>query len=150
MTNEIKLIDDHYCFACGLKNPIGLKLRFQYPREGECWAEFVPLREYQGWQGVLHGGIVSTLLDEALAHALGGPERGGGGSGAVTAEISVSFKKPVLIGTKVILTGRVTGRRGRLIEASSQINSPQGDVLASAAGKLIIPRFRSDAGSAGV
>lgn len=93
---------------------------------------------------------MSTLLDEALAHALGGPERGGGGSGAVTAEISVSFKKPVLIGTKVILTGRVTGRRGRLIEASSQINSPQGDVLASAAGKLIIPRFRSDAGSAGV
>jgi uncharacterized protein (TIGR00369 family) len=145
MASQIQLVDDHYCFACGRENPIGLKLNFEYPRQGECRAGFVPLREHQGWQGVLHGGIIATLLDEALAHALGGPDRGRG-SGAVTAEITVSFKKPVPIETRVILSGRVNRQRGRLIEAVSQIENEQGEVLASAMGKLVIPKSRIEPG----
>lgn len=138
--SSLNLVDDHGCFACGKNNPDGLKLIFDYPGPGRCRAEFVPSAKFQGWQGVLHGGIVSTLLDEALAHALGGAERGGGGSGAVTAELKVRFKKPVPVGSKLILTGRVLGTKGRVAEAESEIADEQGNILASAAGKLVKPK----------
>ena len=133
------LIDDHFCFACGKNNPDGLHLKFQYPRPGTCRAEFVPVQKYQGWHGILHGGIVSTLLDEALAHAAGGAERGGGGSGAVTAELTIRFKKPVKIGNHLVLSGRVEKDQGRLVEAVSEITDETGAILASAKGKLVRP-----------
>ena len=117
----INLSDDHFCFACGKDNPDGLRIKFQYPAPGTCRAEFVPPRKFQGWQGILHGGIVSTLLDEALAHAVGGPERGGGGSGSVTAELTVRFRKPVPIGQSVILEGRVVRDKGKVIECESSL-----------------------------
>ncbi len=139
----MNLVDDHHCFACGADNPDGLGLKFEYPEPGRCRAEFLPSAKFQGWKGVLHGGIVSTLLDEALAHALGGQERGGGGSGAVTAELTVRFKKPVPIGEKIILMGRVVSERGRVIEAESEISDGQGSVLAQAAGKLVRPKTPS-------
>lgn len=135
----MKLNDDHFCFACGDKNPDGLHLKFTYPKAGQCRAEFFPPAKFQGWQGILHGGIVSTLLDEALAHAVGGAERGGGGSGAVTAELTVRFKKPVKIGERIILTGRVVSDKGRMVEAESEIADRQGNILASATGKLVRP-----------
>ncbi len=140
MSTDLELVDDHFCFACGAKNPDGLRLRFEYPEAGCCRAEFTPQARFQGWQGVLHGGIVSTLLDEALAHALGGPERGGGGSGAVTAELTVRFKRPVLIGRKLILIGRVISIKGRVAEAESEITDEQGNILATASGKLVKPK----------
>ena len=136
----MRLVDDHFCFACGRNNPDGLGLKFEYPGPGRCRAEFVPSAKFQGWQGVLHGGIVATLLDEALAHALGGAARGGGGSGAVTAELVVRFKKPAAIGAQLVLTGRVLSSRGRVVEAESEITDRKGRVLASASGKLIKPK----------
>jgi uncharacterized protein (TIGR00369 family) len=137
---DLKLIDDHFCFACGADNPDGLGLKFEYPEPGKCRAEFVPAARFQGWKDVLHGGIVSTLLDEALAHALGGAERGGGGSGAVTAELTVRFKRPVPIGKRTVLTGRVVAVRGRVAEAEAEIADEQGNVLAQATGKLMKPK----------
>lgn len=140
MTDSLELNDDHFCFACGKDNPDGLQVKFEYPQPGICRAEFTPPRKFQGWQGILHGGIVSTLLDEALAHAVGGAERGGGGSGAVTAEITVRFKRPVPIGQIVILEGRVIQDRGKMVECGSSLKDMAGVVLVSAAGKLIRPK----------
>lgn len=133
------LIDDQVCFACGSKNSHGLKLEFHYPKPGACQAEFIPEQKYQGWKGMLHGGIISTLLDEALAHAAGGAEGGGGASGAVTAELTVRFKKTVRIGSKIILSGKVEKDNGKIVEASSEITDETGLVLASAKGKLVRP-----------
>lgn len=140
MPNDLNLNDDHFCFVCGRNNPDGLQLKFQYPSPGTCRAEFTPPQKYQGWQGILHGGIVSTLLDEALAHAAGGPERGGGGSGAVTAELIVRFKRPVPIGQAVTLEGRVISDKGRVMECESSLTDKSGTVLASATGKLVRPK----------
>lgn len=134
------LIDDQVCFACGTKNTHGLKLKFQYLQPGTCRAEFVPEQKYQGWKGILHGGIISTLLDEALAHAAGGAAGGGGASGAVTAELTVRFKRPVPIGSKLILTGWVLKDNVRMVEAESEITDQQGNIMASARGKLIRPQ----------
>jgi uncharacterized protein (TIGR00369 family) len=139
MKNKPHLVDDHFCFVCGHSNPDGLRIKFEYPGPGRCRAEFVPSRKFQGWHGILHGGIVSTLLDEALAHAVGGAERGGSGSGAVTAELAVRFKKPVGIGSKIILTGKIEKDQGRMVEAVSEITDEAGIVLASARGKLVRP-----------
>ena len=137
---DISLNDDHYCFVCGRNNSDGLQLTFEYPEPGKCRAEFMPPMKYQGWRGILHGGIVSTLLDEAMAHALGGAQRGGGGSGAVTAEMTVRFKKPVKIGEVVALLGYVLSDKGRLVECRSEILAHDGIVLASATGKLVRPK----------
>jgi len=130
------LTDDHFCFACGRHNPDGLRLRFEYPEPGRCRAEFVPDRKFQGWQGILHGGIISTLLDEGFAHAVGGPDRGGG-TGAVTAEMTIRFKKPARIGQKLILEGRVVGAERRVIQCESVLKDDAGTEIASATGKLI-------------
>lgn len=133
---DIKLKDDHFCFACGERNPDGLRLKIAYPEPGRCRMEFVPERKYQGWEGVLHGGIIATILDEALAHALGGSERGSG-EAAVTAEMTVRFKKPVRIGETVIVEGRVLRVKGRIVDCEGVIRDESGQELASAAGKLI-------------
>jgi uncharacterized protein (TIGR00369 family) len=134
--SEMSVVDDHFCFACGRDNPDGLRLRFEYPVPGRSRAEFVAERKFQGWRGILHGGIVSTLLDEAFAHAYGGPERGEG-EAAVTAEMTVRFKKPVRIGRRLTLEGRVVGAERRVITCESFLKDEDGTELASAKGKLI-------------
>ncbi|MDD8025975.1 MAG: PaaI family thioesterase [Acidobacteriota bacterium] len=134
--SESALTDDHFCFACGENNPDGLRIAFEYPEPGRCRAAFTPERRFQGWQDILHGGIIATLLDEGLAHAYGGADRGGG-EAAVTAELCVRFKKPVRIGRPIVLEGRVVSIEGRVIEGQSRILDQDGTELASATGKLI-------------
>jgi len=134
--SQAELKDDHFCFACGEGNPDGLRLRIEYPAPGRSRIEFVPPKKFQGWQGLLHGGIIATILDEAFAHALGGAARGAG-QAAVTAEITVRFKKPVRIGEKVIAEGWVVREKGRIVECESVMRDASGRELASATGKLI-------------
>ena len=133
---QSELKDDHFCFACGNRNPDGLRLQIEYPEPGRCRIEFIPPRKFQGWQDILHGGIIATLLDEAFAHAFGGANRGAG-EAAVTAEMTVRFKKPARIGRKVIVEGLVVEEKGRVIECESVMRDEAGQDLASASGKLI-------------
>jgi len=137
--SNLNLDDDHFCFACGRKNPDGLRLRMEYPAPGRCRAEFVPERKFQGWRGIVHGGILSTLLDEGFAHAYGGPERGRGAA-AVTAEMTVRFKRPARVGRKLILEGRVVGRNRRVISCESLLRDEEGVEIAAATGKLLLVR----------
>jgi uncharacterized protein (TIGR00369 family) len=132
----IELEDDHFCFACGERNPDGLRLKFTYPAKGQCRAEFLAHRKYQGWRGILHGGIVATLLDEAIAHAVGGPERGAGDYG-VTAEMTVRYLKAVPIGQKVFLEGRVLADKGKVIDCAAVLKDDSGRELARASGMIV-------------
>ena len=108
--SDLELDDDRFCFACGVNNPDGLRVGFEYPEKGRCRAELVMPAKFQGWKGILHGGIISTLLDEAFAHACGGPQRGGD-EAVVTAEIRVKFIKPVRTGENS--SSRIFGRRSQ-------------------------------------
>ncbi|WP_233487025.1 MULTISPECIES: PaaI family thioesterase [unclassified Halanaerobium] len=92
--------EDKMCFACGEENPISLGLKFKKIDKNTVEAEFVPGKLYQGYDGIMHGGLVSTLLDEAMAYAVGAR-----GVSAFTAEIKVRFKKAVKIGEKIKITG---------------------------------------------
>ncbi|MGC8874632.1 MAG: PaaI family thioesterase [Chloroflexia bacterium] len=120
------------CFACGEDNPIGLHLRFSYG-DGSAEACFVPQPAHQGFPGLLHGGLVATLLDEAMAHAViasVGP--------AVTGEIRVRLRgRGVRLGEPVRVRGWIVERRGRLVQAEAEVVGADHTVLAQAEGKFM-------------
>ncbi len=117
--------DDHHCFGCGRLNPHGLRLAFG-PNEGGdgVWAPFVPQTEHEGYATVVHGGIVTTLLDEAMAWAAFAQ-----GIWVVTARIDVRFRRPVEIGVPVRVVGRVVADRGRIVDATGEVRRANDDVL---------------------
>lgn len=122
------------CFACGTENPIGLHLQFRR-EDGGARAEFQPRPEHQGWDGILHGGIVMTLLDETLAYAAMfavGP--------AVTAEIHARLRKPAPIEQIYTLFGKVQQVRLGLVNVRATIVDVAGQLIAEADGKFMAIR----------
>lgn len=140
MLDLTRLVDDGYCFACGTRNPIGLQLKFKQHGE-RVEASFLPKREYQGYNGVLHGGIIATLLDEALAWA-SKPE-----GITVTASLEVRFKKPIPIGEPLKVIGRITEKKKHILYGESWIEDKSGVRLAAAHGKLVLVGSKEDASS---
>lgn len=125
------LRDDGYCFVCGEKNPIGLKLDFSFDGK-RIMARFIPQKEHQGYMDIVHGGIVSTLLDEAMvkvAIAMGMP--------AVTAEMDVRFKKALKVGEEITVIAEIIRKTRKLLVAYANVVSNNGTVIAEAEGKLI-------------
>ncbi|NLO74078.1 MAG: PaaI family thioesterase [candidate division WS1 bacterium] len=127
-----RLKDDKWCFACGPENPHGLRLS-GFHRQGEYYTvEFSPERHHQGWQGITHGGIIATLLDEVMTRILHEE-----GVNVVTAEITVRYHQPVVTGSPVRARAWVVENRGRLIHTKAELTSVQGESLASAQAKFI-------------
>lgn len=123
----------NYCFACGPANPIGLHLQFTYG-EKTAEAHFTPQRVHQGYEGLMHGGLVATLLDEAMAHAVIASV-----GLAVTGELRVRLRgHGVPIGRPLRLQGRVTGGRGRLVLTEATVRDEEGHVLAYGEGKFML------------
>lgn len=114
------LTDDRRCFACGPDNEHGLRMAFEYG-DGTARCVVTPRREFGGWSDIMHGGIVVTLLDEAMAHAAIGA-----GVRAVTARIEVRFRHPVPTGKPLVVEGKVTGRRGRVMEIEGSLSAEDG------------------------
>jgi uncharacterized protein (TIGR00369 family) len=127
-----ELRDNHRCYVCGEENPAGLGVNFTINREQRSiCANFIPLDIHQGYEGIVHGGILSTLLDEAMAKltvSLGIP--------AVTAEMKVTFKAPAAPGEELYVSGRLTHETRRLIQAEAKIERGP-VVIAEATGKLL-------------
>ena len=119
-----------WCYACGDLNPIGLHLHFRM--EGE-WAvaPFQAQREYQGYPGYIHGGVVSSLLDEAMGWATYGF-----GIWALTAKMETRFRAVVPTGQPLEVRARITRDRGRTLDVAAELRDESGNVLAEAAGLL--------------
>ena len=131
MPANLELTDDHWCFACGVQNPIGLKLEFV--EEGDEYVTyFTPQKEHQGWRGVTHGGIISTLMDEVMARKLHVM-----GIRAVTGEMCVRFRKPALVGARIRFAGRIESQSGRVILTRGIATDEDGSVIAEATGKIV-------------
>lgn len=106
---------DHACFGCGDVNPIGLRLRFV--ADGDAVkASFISGPEHQGFQDVVHGGIISAVLDEAMAWATARA-----GVWAVTGEMRVQFRQPLKIGEPTSVVARVSATPGRLVTAAAEL-----------------------------
>lgn len=122
----------HNCFACGSKNLNGLRL-VHHVEPGRSWAELVVDDRFEGWAGILHGGIVSTILDEVMAWALVGSDNWG-----VTARMSIEFRRPVEVGTAIRAEGWITRDRRRIVETAGRIvDVAAGDELATATGVYV-------------
>ncbi len=128
----MRLQDDSYCFACGKKNQCGLKLSFQYSG-GKLTTEFTPSKSHQGYKDITHGGIITTVLDEAMIQAAIAE-----GIMPVTAEINVRFKKPLMTDEITVAEAEIIKIGSRLIEARARLLK-KGDntIIAEAQAKLI-------------
>lgn len=120
------------CFACGKDNELGLKLEFRRRPEGEAEARWTPSPAHEGWPGVVHGGLLSTVLDEAMAHAVLAA-----GLKAMTAELRVRFREPAPSGRVLTVRARVVQRARRLVEAEASITGADGEEYAHGWGRFL-------------
>ena len=133
MTSEVVtatgryVVSPHACFACGELNAHGLQLVLHV--DGEmCWTELTLRPEFQGWEGIAHGGIVATILDEVMGWALAAADAWG-----FTAKMSIDYKRPVPVGTRIRGEGRLVERRKRLLTMTARLlDADTGVVLATA------------------
>ncbi|MCP5104181.1 MAG: PaaI family thioesterase [bacterium] len=126
--------DDNFCFVCGTGNPNGLRLSFTYNEgTGDVVSETVFPRHFQGWEGVLHGGIISMVLDEIMIKAAEHK-----GLKCVTAELNVKFKKPALTNTPYVIRGKINEIKRKLALAEGAVTDADKKVIATASSKLFI------------
>ena len=119
--------EPHNCFACGSLNKNGLQLDLHVDGE-RCWTTIALPQRFQGWDGIAHGGIVCSILDEVMAWSLVDQDNWG-----LTARLSVDFKRPVPLETPIHAEGWITQTRRRLISTAGRIVDPAtGTLLATA------------------
>uniref|UniRef100_A0A7C4Y5E7 Acyl-coenzyme A thioesterase THEM4 n=1 Tax=candidate division WOR-3 bacterium TaxID=2052148 RepID=A0A7C4Y5E7_UNCW3 len=126
--NEI--ISTNRCFMCGKENPIGLKMEIKY-ENGEARSEIFLDKNYEGYNGIIHGGIISAILDEIAVYAALSINKI-----CLTYEISVRFKKPVHSGKKYYAFGKVIEEKGRIVICESEIKDEDNNICASSSVKL--------------
>ena len=119
------------CFVCGSENQRGLKTKFNLCDEG-VEAVFTPDATHSGYENVVHGGILSALLDEAVIWAVHASTNRFG----VTAELNIRFRAPLLIGEPCTIRGITTEDRGRYWIAQATISNREGKLIAKAEGKV--------------
>jgi uncharacterized protein (TIGR00369 family) len=122
--------DASSCFVCSQTNPIGLHVRFAVDGR-RVTGEFTPSDLHVGFTGVVHGGILAAVLDDALA-AIGYYQ----GEPTVTARLSVRYRRPARPGEPLRVEAVETGRRGALRQGTAVLRAADGTVIAEAEGTL--------------
>jgi acyl-coenzyme A thioesterase PaaI-like protein len=120
------------CFVCGAHNPHGLHLRFR--REGdEVRADFTPAAHHAGFRDIVHGGIISTALDEAMFWAAATTTK----RFCLAAELNVRFQRRVSAGQQYLIIAKLDADRGRIWQSSAELRDAAGKVCARATCKQI-------------
>jgi len=127
-----KIRNDQHCFCCGKDNDKGLKLKFSYPSDGKAETHLIVPNYFTGWEKLTHGGLISMLLDETMAHACISSKLTG-----VTAELTVRFKKPLPVETEIFVSGEMTETKMRIAFTSGKISDASGTVYATAKARFI-------------
>lgn len=120
----IPKLQGHYCFACGTANPIGLQLRFYRLNDAVC-SDITLGREYEGWENMAHGGIVSTLLDEVMSWTIIYFKK----DFFVTRKMQIKYVRPVLIGQPLTVRGRILRSDSRVVKARGVVLDQEGRLL---------------------
>jgi uncharacterized protein (TIGR00369 family) len=123
------------CLVCGLKNPFGLHTSFFELDNKELLAIFKPKEEHQSYPGRLHGGIISTILDEAIGRAI--MIQSDGDIWGVTIDLQIRFKKPVPLDEELRVIGRITKDSSRFFEGTGELLLQDGTVAAKGHGKYL-------------
>ncbi len=139
---EMSIAASDLCFGCGKQNPCGLKLEFNW--DGKIvTSSFTPTELHEGWKGIIHGGILSSLLDEAMGYVSCFEKIGG-----VTAVIEVRFKRPVRVGEPLTITAWVSNKARRFVDTEASLSLADGTIVATAkakqyiSSKVILPNDR--------
>ena len=128
------MIEKHdMCFGCGEKNPNSLKLQFTLNNENKFCADFVAKKEHQGYNGRVHGGIIATLLDEAMGSYINNIV----GKEVFTAKMDVRYRNGILIGQMVHIESVLVQKKGRMYEMKGKIFLEDGSLAAEAIGKFL-------------
>lgn len=120
------------CFACGPANPYGLHLKIE-EKDGIWETCFIPAEHHCGWPGIVHGGILSTVLDEVMSYAVMSRQ-----GTAVTVRLTVEFKRACAPGAPVLFKAWPTRVSRRIVEAHSEARLEDETLVASAEGKFLV------------
>ncbi|MAG14252.1 MAG: acyl-CoA thioesterase [Spirochaetales bacterium] len=132
----IPVRDDH-CFCCGKENKRGLKLDFTYDRKGGASCALDVPEWFSGWREMTHGGLLSMLLDEAMAHACISMS-----GHAITAELTVRFHKPLITGSRIVVEGHVGRSKSRILETRGTVHA-DGELIASGSARFLLAKPKS-------
>jgi acyl-coenzyme A thioesterase PaaI-like protein len=123
------------CFICGLENPVGLHLKIYEVESGVIETIFTAPEHYQSYPGILHGGIVATILDEISGRAhMGDPSQP---RFMFTAKLEVKYRKNVPIGEPLRIVGKARKTKGRMAESWAGIYDKTGMLLAECHSLLV-------------
>jgi acyl-coenzyme A thioesterase PaaI-like protein len=112
------------CFACGPENPIGLKIRFNLI-DGICSGTFKPGANHVGYQNTVHGGIIFSALDDAMANVLYLQN-----VKAHTARCEIRYRRALAVGEEITIRGWIDSRRKRLIVLKGEARLEDGTLVA--------------------
>lgn len=139
---RVKQPNSRHCFVCGVENSYGLRLAFYETGPGHVSTEITVPQRYQGFPGVVHGGIVAAMLDEAAGRAA---MAGDDARFMYTARLDVSYRQPVPVDARLLITGELVRRRGRLATANAELRLLDGTLAANAEVLLAdVPGPRAD------
>jgi len=121
-----------FCFGCSEKNPVGLQLDF-YDYGDYVESEWIANKNYEGWHGVLHGGIVATLLDEVGSWVIISKI----GRAGMTVELNVRYHKKISTNEKIYIQGKLIEHKRNIAVIESKIIQ-NGEIKASAISKYFL------------
>lgn len=131
----MQISDNRRCFICGPDNPLGLRVKPSRDKDaGRAWLAVTIPDDYQGWAGIVHGGVIGALLDEVSVYAALAVARQ-----IVTAELTVRYLKPVPTGREVRVEARIREQVRRSVFVDAELLC-DGVVLASSEARLVVPR----------
>ena len=122
----------HHCFGCGPANQTGLKLKFYVNQEDTIVCHLEVPKRFEGPPGLTHGGVIATLLDEAMSKV-----NRHKGVVAMTRQMEVEYLRPVPLRTPLRLEGRASGGGGRVHRCEAAVIDADGNVLAQSKGVFI-------------
>jgi len=137
MTDELGLAEDAFdgCFGCGPTNPVGLKLAFS-EEAGSVVCRTRLAADFAGYKAFAHGGVVATLLDEAMGWGMFHLT----GRHGVTRSLRVEYKRPVPLMRQIVVRAQVLSRDGSAVAMQSSVEDERGRLLASAEGDWVAVR----------
>jgi acyl-coenzyme A thioesterase PaaI-like protein len=130
----MKQPNSNHCFVCGRENQYGLHLKFYEFSPGEVIVDYTVPEQFQGYPGVVHGGVVAAILDEVTGRTqMGGdPPRF-----MFTARLDIRYRKNVPTGQPLKIIGQAGTSKERIATATGKIFGPNGDILAEAEAVLV-------------
>jgi len=129
---------DHKCFGCGEQNPGGLKLKFV--QEGDIFSTiFVPPEIYQGYPGILHGGITSTVFDDTMSQCIAALGKFG-----FTSRLEVRFRKKIPVLRPIKFEAWIVKQKGMIVDIESRAILEDGELAAEAKGRFMLIKGGTD------